>query len=719
MDVNKFPFGIVNFDIVLNKNCNANCSYCRIKANHSSFKDLEMSEQILDEFYERLLNNPPNSSEYYNINLDETEPLISFQLIKKIFKKYSIKRDNRFFHSITTNGKLLDEEIIKFCEDNSIVLKISIDGTPENCFNEKGVNIEQILQKCRKMKKRNLICFSYVISQKRLPFLEEDLQCLYNYYCDCGGEYSFLIDTISPWEESVLFETISRVKKFLIAHYKTSNLFFKPKTDSRYNTGLKLEIDGTLSFWPMNKSCQDPIDLNFPFLGTECGTISQPNNDKIKKFIDVYGLNYCNTNPKSEYCKHCESKKDCQYSNVKTYFIFSKNDCQNHRFHFILRREIEKLNIHYEEIKDKFRLTGICLNLTDKCNMRCKYCFARHKPQEMTLDTAKAAVMWVKANQGDSSNTHINFFGGEPMLKYDEIIVPLIEWVEKMGIEKISFGLTTNGTLFTKERIDWLSEHGLSLLLSIDGGPKTQNENRILVNGEDSFLKVVENIPYLLSKYPDLTFRSTLTAKNTQDMFENYLWAKELGFQNYYLMANEFEEWTFDDLKKMSEGLFRIYWEMYQNICNNIPTPIITHFFQTFLKIFGISSISMEAPYMRCGLGTTSVGIGVNGEIFGCQEHDSYDSESIFYLGNIFKDGIEKNRHIRLLESYMQGDIDSFYACPSHCYGVNKDLTKVTEVHSVWDNVTKNSIKEILLDAAKNNNLKLIEFIKENGSRWT
>jgi hypothetical protein len=49
---------------------------------------------------------------------------------------------------------------------------------------------------------------------------------------------------------------------------------------------------------------------------------------------------------------------------------------------------------------------------------------------------------------------------------------------------------------------------------------------------------------------------------------------------------------------------------------------------------------------IRCGLGTGSGSIGFNGNIYGCQEQDSYAGEdSIFYLGNIYKDGIERELH--------------------------------------------------------------------------
>jgi sulfatase maturation enzyme AslB (radical SAM superfamily) len=57
----------------------------------------------------------------------------------------------------------------------------------------------------------------------------------------------------------------------------------------------------------------------------------------------------------------------------------------------------------------------------------------------MTLETAKDAVLYLckmadKAKNMPSKGITINFFGGEPMLRFEEIIKPLVEWAEKLNI---------------------------------------------------------------------------------------------------------------------------------------------------------------------------------------------------------------------------------------------------------------------------------------------
>ena len=111
-------------------------------------------------------------------------------------------------------------------------------------------------------------------------------------------------------------------------------------------------------------------------------------------------------------------------------------------------------------------ITSAMLVVTHECNLRCRYCFVRKEPRRMTLDTAKAAAGFLLENARRAGvRPEINFFGGEPMLMYDSVIKPLVEWVHDELGENMRFSITTNGTLLTPERIGFMKRHGFSLLL--------------------------------------------------------------------------------------------------------------------------------------------------------------------------------------------------------------------------------------------------------------
>ena len=133
-----------------------------------------------------------------------------------------------------------------------------------------------------------------------------------------------------------------------------------------------------------------------------------------------------------------------------------------------------------EELLNKTPLQGIVINVTDDCNLKCKYCFTEQNPRIMDLDTGIQALNWlIKYNEQKTEieypiNLHVGLFGGEPTLRWDEFIVPLINYYEtylKVKYSKkytMSFGMTTNGQLLTEERIKWFREHNGNFLLSIE-----------------------------------------------------------------------------------------------------------------------------------------------------------------------------------------------------------------------------------------------------------
>ena len=70
----------------------------------------------------------------------------------------------------------------------------------------------------------------------------------------------------------------------------------------------------------------------------------------------------------------------------------------------------------------------LTLHLTDRCNLACRYCYARHGTVEMSFETAMTAIAECTA---DDPNPGIIFFGGEPLLQADLIF--LIPFADKLA----------------------------------------------------------------------------------------------------------------------------------------------------------------------------------------------------------------------------------------------------------------------------------------------
>lgn len=367
-------------------------------------------------------------------------------------------------------------------------------------------------------------------------------------------------------------------------------------------------------------------------------------------------------------------------------------------------------------------LSDACLNLTDDCNLACRYCFVEQHPHYMTLDIAKSAVDYLVDNLhkkkesgyiGHDTTATVTFFGGEPMLCYNRIIQPLVSYIEQTYPEEVSLSITTNGTLLSRERVQFLHDHKISPLLSIDGAPETQDYNRPCKDCRfSSAEQVMKNIPYLLEYFPDITFRSTIYQPTVEHTFENYVFAQYLGFNNIFMMPNCRSSWTEEQVAILEQEYIKIYDFIIDNFRNGFTpifcTPINNSFERVLIHDLDVSTDRLmkstsERQVIRCGLGTGMGSIGYDGSIYGCQEQDSRDKKNIFYIGDIYN-GINQEKHEHLLLKYAAADAmkceDPSYcencpllsqcatfACPSTAWDMFGNFHTDAKIHCQWERI--------------------------------
>jgi uncharacterized protein len=106
------------------------------------------------------------------------------------------------------------------------------------------------------------------------------------------------------------------------------------------------------------------------------------------------------------------------------------------------------------------------------CNYSCEYCSQRFVPH---ADDASLALVdefitsltsWFQPPDGGLERK-IEFWGGEPFV-YAKTFKPLAERLRK-AYPKIQFSVITNGSLLTKDWVDWLYDLGFSMAISHDG----------------------------------------------------------------------------------------------------------------------------------------------------------------------------------------------------------------------------------------------------------
>ncbi len=122
---------LAKLTLQLTQNCNLRCSYCVYSNdayNQRKHSGKRMSFKTAKKGVDYLLDHSIDM-DIISISFYGGEPLLEFDLIKKIVSYVSTEAFGRnYTYNITTNGTLLNDEIIKFFIEKEVSVLISLDG---------------------------------------------------------------------------------------------------------------------------------------------------------------------------------------------------------------------------------------------------------------------------------------------------------------------------------------------------------------------------------------------------------------------------------------------------------------------------------------------------------------------------------------------------------------------------------------------------------------
>lgn len=174
------------------------------------------------------------------------------------------------------------------------------------------------------------------------------------------------------------------------------------------------------------------------------------------------------------------------------------------------------------------RPVSVLLLLSDRCNLRCLYCYGSSDSTGdiMPLETGKAAINTLLENslKYKSGFIDVGFHGGgEPSTNWD-VLVDVIGYAEQRCQQskvRLRSTICSNGVM-TEDKVRWLAENISNITISIDGPPEVQNLQRPLPRGEPSFDHVARTIDILDSIGKQYVFRVTATALSESSLPDIY-----------------------------------------------------------------------------------------------------------------------------------------------------------------------------------------------------
>ena len=281
------------------------------------------------------------------------------------------------------------------------------------------------------------------------------------------------------------------------------------------------------------------------------------------------------------------------------------------------------------------------LELTHRCNLRCKMCGVwmkekNHQCMELTAEEYSCMFIQMK----DVGVKLVTLAGGEPFIRKD--FFKIVEAAKNRGLICNVF---TNGTLIDHAAIREIFQSKIDkIIVSIDGNGSVHDNIRGVPGSFDKAIGALSNIAsekrYRRSEKPEIDMHMTILKENVGHIYQLFDLSRDLGvnfsFQPYsesnqqavteslidhekigsnrYLPHNETLRFSDDNIRVMQEEIERLPINFY--------TKLLASFSDEDLK-FGLM------PIKKCYITRNFMMIDPYGNIFPCTNLDGY------FLGNI------------------------------------------------------------------------------------
>lgn len=363
---------------------------------------------------------------------------------------------------------------------------------------------------------------------------------------------------------------------------------------------------------------------------------------------------------------------------------------------------------------DKKNLHKLVLNISNICNLDCKYCYANggsYSTDEalMPTDVAKRAIDMFYEKYGVIDV--IQLFGGQPLTN-----MPLISYIceyvsNKFSNNKIkelpALGVVTNATLIDHDFIDLVKQYKIKVTVSFDGLPDINDAVRVFKDGRGTSDIVLDKIAMLKKetgepKLIEVTYNKYHVDNNVSisDIIR-FMSSKISGTQFHIAPVSPCEN-TADKYALCNLDAFV---DSVDEAFKNLPDKIYMY---SLINAYIKRLKEKELINCICGAGIDHFSVAINGDIYPCFV---FTGKNEFKLGNIFDESILDSKEFsQRTEAYRLFNRNKSHQCKncsaknicSGCMGENYFCTgDIFTTHENKCDMTRKMFDKILSGLAK------------------
>lgn len=313
---------------------------------------------------------------------------------------------------------------------------------------------------------------------------------------------------------------------------------------------------------------------------------------------------------------------------------------------------LNKMNTNESEKEKRNNMPGLyklVLNISNACNLRCRYCYANggsYQSDEgiMSLEVCKDALdLFYEKFENISV---IQLFGGEPLMN-----MPLVKYVceyVRKNKKNTQIGLVTNGTLINQEFIDLVKEYNIAVTVSYDGVPLVNDIMRVTVNGSGTSDVILSNIKKLYEQTGqpgtiEVTFNQKHIVNNVTIGDVLHFMRENVGNIPLHITAaggDKSCDFVLEDRQAFVDSIDDIF-------DNPDKVPMYTYAIAAKMVT---NLYKKERTQYLCSAGLNALSVSIDGDVYPCF---MFTDDKSLCMGNIYDDEFLKQDKFKNIQQRL------------------------------------------------------------------